>query len=264
LKKAEKTSREASDVPASMTLKDRVWKLLDKHPTLRAKKICQLLHLNYNDKKKSVTNIRSDWFHSPRFERGSKPSSSHRYHGWVYVPKCLNRREDPKVTDRAVECGWIQTMSKNRYLLWKDPLGHMKWYETGRVNINLRKPANNKGKALQLVANGFYGNGMIFDIRHFEAMAKTYGFKGQHYVYDTKQELPYMIIKDFQDVGFVIKIGDLTHKCAVEIIYEFPDHAERSEKLQKRTNKVLEDFATTMERVFTPKPKLKKGDSYIR
>lgn len=255
-----KSSHEKGYSDRGSTIKDRVWHLLERNSLLTARLLCKLLELTYKDYGSYVNNLKSKWKHSLEFERGSKPSSSHFWHGHCYTPTFLNRKEDPKVTEWAVECGWQQTRAKNRYLLWKDAkLGRLQWFMTGRININLRKPAN-KGKALQLLADSFYSNGLIHDLRHFEAMAKTLQFKGQHYVYDQKQRLPHIVIKDFQDSnGVVIRIGDRTHPTSVEIEIEMPDWGERAENAIERLNKTLENLGEMLK----PKPKLKKEERMV-
>jgi len=248
-----KLSHEKSYSDTSSSLKDRVINLLEKDPLLTSKHLCKILGLDYKYHGSYVNNIKNRWKHSPEFSRGSKPSNAHYWHGWCYTPKCLSRKND-KTTEQALASGWKPTRSKNRFLMWKDKLGHLKWFETGRINIHVKKPAN-KGKAMQILANAFYNNGMIFDIRIFEALSNTVRFKGQHYVYDVKERLPYLVIKDFQDSnGIVIRLGDKSHPTAVEIEIEFPDWGEHIE------NTVL-GFERTLKKLLSPKPMpMEKGD----
>lgn len=83
----------------------------------------------------------------------------------------------------------MQTEARNRWLLWRDRLGRLQWFETGRVNLYVRRPAN-LGKAYQLVCNGFSFTGLVTDVKVLECVLSGVRFKGAHYVFDTGQRLP--------------------------------------------------------------------------
>jgi len=206
-----------------VSIKDAVFKELDENPLLRPKKLCIILGLKYCDYGNYVTKLRSLWKHYLKNERGSK-CSLHGWRGWCFVPDGLARRV-------AVEQGWRVTRARNRWLLWKDRVGRLQWFETDRVNVYVRKPAN-LGKAYQLVCNGFSYTGLITDIKVLEGVLKSVKFKGAHYVFDVKQALPMLTIDLFsKSNGIVIKVGDRTHPTSVEVIAMFPDWGERVERL---------------------------------
>jgi hypothetical protein len=73
---------------------------------------------------------------------------------------------------RALEVGWKPTKAKNRWLLWKEPLGRMMWFEDGTFNLHVKSPVN-LGKAKQLVWNGFGDTGLIFDMKILDAVVST-------------------------------------------------------------------------------------------
>jgi len=86
--------------------------------------------------------------------------------------------------------------------------------------------------ALQLLANAFFANALIFDMRLWESFARSAEFKGQHYVFETGVRLPPMTIRFFADSnGIVIHVGDRSHPKAVEVEAVYPDWAERNESL---------------------------------
>ena len=113
--------------------------------------------------------------------------------------------------DLAVETGWSCSRARNRWLLWKDRLGRLQWFETGRVNLYVRRPAN-LGKAYQLVCNGFSFTGSLTDVKVLEQVLAGVRFKGAHYVFNTEQRLPRFVIDLFaKSNGIIVKVGDTSH-----------------------------------------------------
>ena len=228
------------------SIRQAVFNLLDKNPLLTAKPLCKLLNLPYGRYRDYVTHLRSKWKCDYRNERGSKCSSVHGWRGWCFVPAGLDRSV-------AVAAGWVETKARNRWLLWKDKFGRMQWFETDRVSLYVRKPAN-LGKAYQLVCNGFSFTGLITDVKVLESVLKNVRFKGAHFVFDTKERLPYLVIDLFKKSnGVVIKVGDRTHPTSIEIIASYMDWAERNEQL-------LRDILTVFSK---PCPPTLKDGRYI-
>jgi len=126
----------------SSSIRQRISELLSRNPLLTAKSLYKLLDLSYRDYGAYVNNCKSVWKSNHRSERGSK-CSIHAWRGWCYVPRELERA-------RAVKEGWLRSKARNRWLLWNDSLGRLQWFETGRVSLYVRKPAN-LGRAYQLV-----------------------------------------------------------------------------------------------------------------
>jgi hypothetical protein len=123
--------------------------------------------------------------------------------------------------------------------LWRDKLGRLQWFETGRVNLYVRKPAN-LGKAYQLICNGFSFTGLITDIKAIEEILSSVRFKGAHYVFPTEQRLPRLTIDLFaKSNGIIIKVGDASHPNSVEVVTWYPDWAERNERLFEQLNETL-------------------------
>jgi hypothetical protein len=113
----------------------------------------------------------------------------------------------------------------------KDGLGRLQWFETGRVNLYVCRPAN-LGKAYQLVCNGFSFTGLITDAKVLEQVLSSVCFKGAHYVFNTGQRLPRLVIDLFaRSNGIIVKVGDTSHPNGVEIVLCYPDWAERNERL---------------------------------
>ena len=214
------------------SIRQCVFKELDKNPLLTPKNLCKLLNLDYGAYRQYITNLRLQWKHNYPFKRGSK-CSTHNWRGWCFVPDFVDRV-------RAVEVGWKSTRARNRWLLWKDKLGRLQWFETGRVNLWVKPPAN-VGKAYQLLCNGFFNTGLIFDVRVLQAVLRAVRFKGASYVFKTPQRLPKLVIDLFgESNGVKIKLGDRSHPHAVEVDVWYPDWAERNERLFEKMTETLE------------------------
>ena len=232
------------------SIKSAVFRLLDKNPLLTAKPLCRLLGLPLPRYQNYVNKVRCQWRTLPKNERGSK-CSIHAWRGWCYVPAGLDRAV-------AVSAGWHRTRARNRWLLWKDRLGRLQWFETDRVNVYVRKPAN-LGRVYQLVCNGLSFTGLITDMKVLEQVLESVRFKGAHFVFDAKERLPYLVIDLFRKSnGIVIKVGDRTHPTGVEVIAEYTDWAERNERLGEQLLDVLNRLAAS-----TRRPELAKEDRFV-
>jgi len=224
---------ESSD---SESLRRQIVTELGKNPLLTAKPLCRLLGLDYRKHGKYVANLRSFWKYHHRNERGSK-CSSHGWRGWCYLPAGVARAT-------AVDVGWLLSRARNRWLLWKDRLGRLQWFETGRVNLYVRKPAN-LGRAYQLICNAFSFTGLITDIKVLEQVLASVRFKGAHYVFPVGQRLPRLTIDLFaKSNGMIVKVGDTTHPDSIELIAMYPDWAERNERLFEELLETLRSAKT--------------------
>jgi hypothetical protein len=154
---------------------------------------------------------------------------------------------------KAVKEGWLVSKARNRWLLWKDRLGRLQWFETGRVSLYLRKPTN-LGKGYQLVCNGFSFTGLITDVKVLETVLAGIRFKGANYVFEANQRLPRLVIDLFsKSNGVVIKVGDFSHPNSVEVITSYPDWAERNEQ-------VLEEIMHLLRNGFHDRDHMKKPE----
>ena len=211
--------------------------LLEKNPLLTAKSLCKLLDLSYGRYQAYVNRLKHEWKSNRENEQGSK-CSIHAWRGWCYVPKELDRAS-------AVKEGWLASRARNRWLLWKDRLGRLQWFETGRVCLYVRKPAN-LGRVYQLVCNGFSFTGLVSDVKVLEEILCGIRFKGAHYVFPVSQRLPRFTIDLFQKSnGIIIKVGDSSHPDCLEVLATYPDWAERNER-------VLEQLSRILQRSFEP------------
>lgn len=224
---------EYSDIP-DLSMRQQVFKRLDKNPLLKPKDLCKLMGLTYELYGGTITQYKKQWKREYKNRQALKCLSFHNTRGWIYALKVFNR-------DSAVDRGWWKTRAKNRMLLWKDlKLGRLEWFLTGRINIWVKKPAS-WGRVKQLLANAFFATGVLTDIQIFDLWANSARFKGAHLVYDTGVRLPYAKIELLKDSnGVVAKLGDVTHPTSLELEFHYPDFEERNERLLEQVSKALE------------------------
>lgn len=219
-------SRRRSDcqISQSQSIREDVVGLLDRDPLLKPRDICRLLGLSYQKYRDYVSHVRSRWKSDRKNRLGLKCLSFHGVHGWVLVPASVDRAS-------AALCGWVQSRARNRMLLWRDEYGRLEWFETGRCKVWVRKPAN-RGRALQLVCNGFSLNGLVSDMKVLGGILASLRLKGATAVVETGERLPYLVIDLFRiSNGVKIKTGDDSHPTCFEIEFSYPDWAERNERL---------------------------------
>jgi hypothetical protein len=223
----------------TMSLRQRIFKILDKNHVLKAKELCFITKLPYDRCHETVQEYRQQWQSGYRNRQALNRLSLHKVRGWIYVLKSIDRTRLLE-EDEAKLHGWVLTRARNGMLLFRDPnLGRLEWFRTGRVNFWIKKPAS-WGRVKQLLANGFYKNGLIFDIELFDSWADTARFKGAHICFDTGERLPYARVDVLKDsLGVVAKIGDVSHSTCLELEFVYPDWAERNERLFEQGNKML-------------------------
>lgn len=229
------------------SIRQQVFRLLEKNHELRAKDICKLMDINYKKYGKYVRNLRSQWKHNYKNRHVLKCLSFHNVCGWVYVLRSVDR-------GLAVGRGWLVTRARNRMLVWRDVLGRLEWFETGRVKVWVKRPVT-WGRVKQLLANAFFKTGLIGDVEVFDLWAGSVRFKGAHLVYDTGERLPYARIDYLKEaLGVVVKTGDVTHPTAIELEFTYPDWAERNERLIEQNTKMLQQFSDFLKELTQPKP----------
>jgi len=253
-------------------LKAKVWELLDKNPLLSPIQICHLLSIDSKAQGGYVRNLKLNWKRHSKYERGSKsscfPDETHAWKGWTSVPRSVVDRywkaETLAIGSIPAETvwrypemfpygsRWQKTRARNRWILWKDRLGRLELFLTGRVNVYVRKPAT-VWKVKQLLAHAFMWTGLIEDEQLFERMVTLapdglLRFHGAHYLFDMGMRLPKATIDYFQKSnGITIKVGDRSHPDKIEVIASQPSWGERVEILLDRWVDVMEK-ASPLER----------------
>jgi hypothetical protein len=212
-----------------------IFKLLDSDALLTAKPIFKLLNLPYKQYKNYVTKTRCEWKYYPQNERGSICSDSHRCRYVGVVLGSVSRGE-------AVLKGWVLSRARNRFLVFREGLGRVVWYETGRLLLNVRKPAN-EGRAKQLFCDAFFRTGLISDVKVLDACLGRIHVRGAHSVFKSNQRLPRMVIDTFADShGVLIKLGDRSHPSSVEVVWEVQEQVQRLGDLAEGFQRFMTEF----------------------
>lgn len=197
--------------------------LLDKDPLLTPKHLAELLNLPYKQYRNYLTKERCEWKYYHQNERGLNRSCPDDVHRSFFVG-CL--RLPFVVGDLPV--GWVRSRARNKFLLFRDYLGRIRWFESGTVELYVRKPAG-RGKAVQLFCNGFTKTGLLVDMKVLDEFVKGLRIRGFHAVFDTDQRLPYMKVDVFKESNkFTLILGDRTHPHSAELIVEYLDQAEQA------------------------------------
>lgn len=235
------------------SIKAEVEEQLDKNALLTAKPLCKILGLNYQKYGGYLRYLKHKWKYDSKNRQGLKGLTDGKFknwQGWVYCPPTVDVKN-------AVEVGWIQTKARNKFLLWKSKLGRLEWHpKTRRIRVWVKKPAS-RGRTNQLLSDGFFNTGLIYDMRLHDAFLEAVRFKRATYILETSTRLPYFKIGFLKDSnGVIIKAGDRSHPNAFEITYFNPDWGEKVEV-------VMAKLDHTLTKLLTPK-KTSKGDvSYI-
>jgi hypothetical protein len=172
----------------------------------------------------------------------------------------------------CVSCGgcigrnWKLSDARNKFLIYRGRLGRVVWFRSGTVLLHVNKPGN-LGKAKQLFADAFGGEGLIGDVdlivRLADGICEKVGLKalglyqkGLHAAYSTNQRLPSLTIRDFAvSHGITVKVGDRSHPNAVEVIAEFPAQTER---LIEQTGRLIERLESVQAENMDLKAKLSR------
>lgn len=241
------------------SLRKQVFDALNKNPLLTANPICKLLGLSYREHGGYIKKLKYDWKRYHEIERGSIRSVPDGVHNAFFVgllPLGLVGGAQGKVSDVGFVgsslrlAGWRVSKSRNRFLLFKSLLGRVRLFETGTVEIYVRKPAH-FGKAMQLFCDAFTKTKWITDILEIEAFQKTLRIRGFHATFDTGQRLPYMKIPLFKGTnGFQLILGDRTHPHSAELIIEYMEQVESAKKVIEGIGELLGLNGTGIKRLF--------------
>jgi hypothetical protein len=231
------------------SLRSDVFNYLKEDKDISPKTICAKLGLDYKVYGHSVRTYKCQWKrqYGVKLPNDSLNLTFHRWSGWIYVPKGVDRKGALGLGDGKTV--WMATNAKNRMYVFdarSRGLGRLEWFEplrgttenAGRVNIFVKKPAH-IGKLKQLLANAYVKSNIIFDLNYFDKWVDTARLKGGHAVKDLGVPLPYSKTEFLKDgLGVVVKTGDQSHPSSLEIEFFYPDWAEKNERLLAE-NKVL-------------------------
>ena len=222
---------------ASSTRKE-VFALLDKNPLLTAETMAKLLNFTPEEYKRTkgyLRTLKCNWKHHHEKERGLIRSCPDDVHNAFFVGKLFSVVEENNV----LMAGWVRSKSRNRFLLWKDPVGRIRWFSTGTIELYVRKPAS-LGKAMQLFCNAFTWTKLVTDLAVIDEFQKSLRVRGFHAVFNTESRLPYMKVQLFKGSnGMELVIGDRSHPNGVELIVNYLDQVEQAKSLIENLTKAF-------------------------
>lgn len=249
--------RQLTDTNGS--IRNRAFKLLDKNHELTPSQLCQLLLLDPKGHGATLRQYKMQWKREYKNGLSLKCLKFHNVFGWVYALKLISREKAVGLGD-VTGGKWRLSSARNRMLVWKNLYGRLEWFETGRIKIWVRKPAN-WGKVKQLLACAFFSTGLIADIQVFDLWANSARLKGEHMTQDLGERLPYSRNEFLKDsLGVIVKTGDISHPTCVEIEFVYPDWAERNERMLDQNKRALENFSDFLKDLSQPKSIDKKMD----
>jgi hypothetical protein len=268
-------------------LLNRVFQWLREHPNVKGRgklrKLAFDLGLDYQQNKKYLWKLSSQWQTDLRNERGSKtavrskPDEQHAVFAQAKAPACLNRKKDAEVTAKAVSVGWRLSKNRNRILFWAEPgLGRVQWWETGTIFVHVAKPIQ-MARVKTLLYHAFNNTGLIFDWTIMEQFVNSADWYSSHDTYDTpnNKPLPYMKITTYEVLGVkAIKTGDFSHKNKLEVEVAKPKIVENYEELVgllkanadvsnevlSKNSKIIEQFNEYLAAVSSPKSTVSSVD----
>jgi hypothetical protein len=260
-------------------LKYRVFEWLRSHPKEKKrgkiKKLAADLGLDYDKSKQTLWQYSSQWKTESRFGAAPKsPPERHSLNVRGYVPVCLDRVKYPEVEGQGVVAGWVLSKNRNRELIWANDLmlGKVRWWRTGKVLAHIEKPQT-VDRRNRLLAVAFGASGLIHDRNILVAFIQSFDLFQWHDVHRTPngEKLPYMVIDDYVELlGIRIKLGDLTHRDAVEIEFIKPEWQERSQrtlefngKIIQQNTEAIQSFNQFMKDLSQPRAKPKDDRSVV-
>jgi hypothetical protein len=218
-------------------IRQQVFAELDKNPLLTAQtlaKIIELSPIEYQRLKGYLRKLKCDWKRYHEKERGLIRSCPDDVHNAFFVGK-LNL----DIGKFNLVSGWVRTKSRNRFFLWKDNLGRIRWFESGTVELYVRKPAS-LGKAMQLFCNAFTWTKIVTDLAVIDEFQRGLKIRGFHAVFNTPERLPYLKVKLFKGSnGVELLLGDRTHPNGVELIVNYLDQVEQAKSLIENLTKAF-------------------------
>jgi hypothetical protein len=233
---------EHSDIPIS--LRKRVFKLLDKDPLLKPKEICKLLDgITYKQNGEVVTQYKKQWKKEYKSQRGLIRSCPDDVHNAFYKGMLKGVKDVlSKLPSLVGVSSWKLSRAKNKYWVFKSELGRIRFFETGTVELWVRKPASD-GKALQLFSHAFTWTKLVDSIQVVEGFQKTL-MRKMHTLFDYGQRVPYMKVTAFQGSHrFTYVSGDKSHPTCGEFMFEYHAEVEGARRLFEQMENFFNQFS---------------------
>jgi hypothetical protein len=232
-----------------VSIRKKVFTLLDENPLLKPKELCERMRIGYKKHKGTVSNAKTKWRKECILGQTSQTPVFHRFSVEVALDRALSDRLWSKLhLERGVGVdvgyGWRISKNSNHNLIFKNDKGSAQWHATGTVIMIVRRPAS-LAKKKELFFDAFRDlDPDPVNLSNILPYADKILPVSVHAVYKTDKRLPRMTISDFKDSnGVVVKLGDESDPCGLEIIVSFnkPLHDALLEQTiaQKENNKLL-------------------------
>ena len=167
-----------------------------------------------------------------------------------------------RVRAEALRKGWLPTKAKNRFIQWLERIGWVKWFETGRVRIHVRKPVSD-GKIMQLLANAFYNTELLKGIKEFTGFFRSFFVKSVKMTVflGKKARIPRFRLEFDNGFNKLVVINDVSHPHSIEIQYYLLKDGEQFRQYLKDSQRTLDYSAETnihlsevLQQLLSPKP----------
>lgn len=236
-----------------------VFAALDKNPLLTPVTLVAVLEIpssEYKKEKAYLKKLKYEWKGYHKSERGSircVPDEVHNvfYRGELSVDLVRDLRIKLDAVFRVsgavwvlgypfseVNSGWRKTASRNHFLLYKNRLGRVRLFDTGTVELYVRKPAS-KGKAMQLFSYAFINSKLIDSIQVLEKFQKNL-LTRMHAAFDVGQRLPNVKIGAFKEShGFTFVSGDRSDPTKFEFMFEYNAEVEAARNIFAQVGELL-------------------------
>lgn len=231
---------------SALKLNERAYIAWNRNASLSPSETCKILGIDYEKHGGYIRKLKHKFKCDLQNRQALKTLKFHKARGWIYTTALRGLQLQ---RPHALDLGWRPAVNSKNGMIYfvKESLGRLEWFQTGRINIWVDKPAT-KVRCYQLLATGLMWTGLIRDVHDFESWAKTARFKGAHLVLDLGEVLPYAKVDLLKDSnGVVVKLGDLSHRTSMEIEFCYPDWAERQETLQKNMMDMMSQMAKNLE-----------------
>ncbi len=227
-------------VSAMDSIRQKIIAVLNDNPLYSAKKVCEVLQLDYKKYKQQIWNAKT-YYKNRQGLKGSISFHAVRY--FSYALKSMDRGS-------AIGNNWIQSKGKNRVLIFKNELGRIEWFETGLIVAWVKRA--NQGRLFQLLSGGFSYNADW--LSYYESWLNSFRLKGSHLVQDIGQPLPYAKNTLFKDsLGITVKMGDRSHRRGLELEFCLPNFVEDFRLMHVESIKTFKAFNDLMNDMLAPK-----------
>jgi hypothetical protein len=210
---------DSCDSAEGLSIRERTLTLFAGNPHLKAKKICEILRLNYREKGRYINSLLSDFKCHYDFGLPQKALVPHRR---VFVWKNVEGSRE-----KALGCGWEPVKNRNGMLVFRGDGGSVHWYKGGLVRLCLRGELQ-LARAKELFSRAF---GWFTTTRLCKYVDAPTHETTREWVFDVGSPLPRFDIRHFEGSLGIRIYSDGSHPRAVEVRETEPLWLDRFERV---------------------------------